>query len=298
MMYGLHEKFEYFQCGACGCIQIVNVPKDMGKYYPSNYYSYTDTSKPKKGNFFKIEQCKHIVRGDRSWFARLITWKYKAPEYYEVLKNLRVFDLSAPVLDVGSGSGELLKNFYTVGYKDLTGVDPFLEKDIFYDKQFRIEKKGLFDLTRKYAAIMLHHSLEHMDHQEEVMKKIYEILVPDGRVMISIPVVSRPLMEKFGVHVVSLDPPRHFYIHTMKSFTMVAEKAGFAIEKRIYDAHEFSFWASEQYQRGISLHNNPESYLVKKTFTDEQMQHWKRQIEGLNEKGESDTATIYLKKKI
>ena len=70
----------------------------------------------------------------------------------------------------------------------------------------------------------------------------------------------------------------------------------FVIENFFYDSHEFSFWGSEQYKNNISLHNNPESYLEKKTFSDEQMEEWRTRIVAMNKKGESDNIAIYLKK--
>ena len=41
MMFGWREVFEYFECGRCGCLQIAEIPADLGKYYPRDaYYSY------------------------------------------------------------------------------------------------------------------------------------------------------------------------------------------------------------------------------------------------------------------
>jgi hypothetical protein len=40
MQLGLREEFEYFECSKCGCLQIEEVPLDLSKYYPDNYYSY------------------------------------------------------------------------------------------------------------------------------------------------------------------------------------------------------------------------------------------------------------------
>ncbi|MDO8971391.1 MAG: hypothetical protein Q7U74_11930, partial [Saprospiraceae bacterium] len=40
MMYGSREKFEYFQCAHCGCLQITAIPPDLSKYYPPGYYSH------------------------------------------------------------------------------------------------------------------------------------------------------------------------------------------------------------------------------------------------------------------
>ncbi|HMK25013.1 MAG TPA: class I SAM-dependent methyltransferase [Chitinophagaceae bacterium] len=296
MMYGFRDKFNYFQCAACECIQIVSPPADMSKYYPGDYYSYTADKTVKRSGLFQRLQCRSFVRGNRSLFGKIITYKYKPPEFYQTLKNLKLLKLSSPVLDVGSGSGELLKNFYKAGYNDLTGIDPYIEKDIVYNDELRIEKKELFDVSREFDAIMLNHSLEHMDQQLEVLKKIYSILSKDGRLLIRIPIVSKPLMEEYGLNVVSLDAPRHFYIHSFKSISLLAEKAGFITEKVIYDAHEFSFWGSELYKNGISLQNDPESYLVKKTFSDAQMADWRTRIEELNKRKESDNLAIYLKK--
>jgi hypothetical protein len=40
MMFGMRDVFQYLECGACGCLQLLNIPKDMGKYYPEQYYSF------------------------------------------------------------------------------------------------------------------------------------------------------------------------------------------------------------------------------------------------------------------
>src|SRR2546421_7013807 len=37
---GLGDEFEYFECARCGCLQIKEIPEDLRKYNPSEYYSY------------------------------------------------------------------------------------------------------------------------------------------------------------------------------------------------------------------------------------------------------------------
>ena len=39
MMFGMRDKFDYLSCSQCGCLQLINPPENMGKYYPDNYYS-------------------------------------------------------------------------------------------------------------------------------------------------------------------------------------------------------------------------------------------------------------------
>jgi len=45
MMFGFNEEFTYFECSRCGSLQITEVPTNLEKYYPENYYSYIQNSK-------------------------------------------------------------------------------------------------------------------------------------------------------------------------------------------------------------------------------------------------------------
>jgi hypothetical protein len=52
IMFGFRDEFKYFKCSFCGCLQIIERPKDLSKYYPSeSYYSYRPVVTPnsKKG---------------------------------------------------------------------------------------------------------------------------------------------------------------------------------------------------------------------------------------------------------
>jgi hypothetical protein len=40
MMYGLRDEFRYLECGNCRCVHLNDIPQDMSKYYPENYYSF------------------------------------------------------------------------------------------------------------------------------------------------------------------------------------------------------------------------------------------------------------------
>jgi hypothetical protein len=40
MMFGFRDEFTYFECANCGCLQILKIPTDISKYYPSKYYSF------------------------------------------------------------------------------------------------------------------------------------------------------------------------------------------------------------------------------------------------------------------
>src|SRR6478609_9592522 len=47
MMFGFRDPFNYVECKECGTVQIEEIPGNIEKYYPDNYYSYS-TNDPSK----------------------------------------------------------------------------------------------------------------------------------------------------------------------------------------------------------------------------------------------------------
>ncbi len=64
MMFGLREVFTYEECASCECVNLVERPEDMSRYYSSQYYSFNKEN-PFSGNKFKQylkrERAKYIV---------------------------------------------------------------------------------------------------------------------------------------------------------------------------------------------------------------------------------------------
>lgn len=298
MMFGFRDEFEYFQCSACFCLQIKNIPGNLNKYYPANYYSYSSSTILKKVNTFKRLQFNQITGFDKSILGALACIKYKS-KLYEWCKYLDLRDEETEILDIGSGSGELLKKMFNLNFKNLTGTDPFVERDIIYNENLRIYRKTIFELEGKFDLIMMHHALEHMPDQKKVLHRVHQLLSETGKVLIRIPVISKPLMEKYGVNVVSLDPPRHLFVHSVKSITKLVSDAGFKVTKMIFDTEYPDIIASEQYQQGISMLNDNRSYFVNKKasiFTKTQIKKFKKYVEELNKTSTSSSIAIYLEK--
>jgi predicted SAM-dependent methyltransferase len=153
--------------------------------------------------------------------------------------------------------------------------------------------EGVFDV------IMMHHVLEHMPDQKKVLDRVHQLLSATGRVLIRIPIISEPLMNKYGVNVVSLDPPRHLFIHSVTSINKLVSDAGFKVTKMIYDALPFDIMASEQYERNISILNDDRSHFVNKQnsiFTKTELKKFKRMTKELNKTSRSSSIALYLEK--
>lgn len=46
MFFGTGEKSVYFKCEICQCLQILEVPKNLSKYYGIEYYSFNELHIP------------------------------------------------------------------------------------------------------------------------------------------------------------------------------------------------------------------------------------------------------------
>jgi SAM-dependent methyltransferase len=300
MMLGLRERFSYFQCNKCQCLQIIEIPEDMSKYYPSDYYSYSINvlryENPIKSFLLKLRNSYLLYK--KNWIGSIIENKYPRPD----MKSLSRIDLDKKmtILDVGCGNGLLLYDLNKMGFKNTLGVDPYINKEIKYDTGLVIEKKELNQLKSSWDLIMLHHSLEHMSNQKGVFKSLSHMLNPQGTLLVRIPTVSSYCWEKYKENWVSLDAPRHFFLHSIRSINYLASEAGLKITESYRDSAPFQLWGSEQYGKDIPLNDisshSPFANGNQSVFTKAEMKRFERESCELNERGVGDQVVLYLRK--
>lgn len=291
MMFGMLDAFRYFQCAACECLQIASPPADLARYYPGNYYS-KEAPLPDGGPWPR-----QLVRRAGSALRLRVAnvGRNKRREIFDWLRTARVGYGSA-ILDVGCGRGRLLHDLWLDGFRDLAGVDPFIDAPLRYDNGIRIERATLDEVRGEYDLIMMHHSFEHMPEPLAVLRAAAERLRPGGCVLLRLPLASSHAFRKYGECWFQLDAPRHLFLHTPKSLSHLADHAGLHVAKVIYDSKASQFWGSEQYRRGIwhrshrSHGENPEASV----FSPQQIRHWERQSRRLNAMQEGDAAAFFL----
>jgi SAM-dependent methyltransferase len=306
MMYGLREKFSYFRCAACGCLQIDQVPANLDKYYPTDYYSYQNIQDGpcslktaiKRKLFFPL-MTRHKL-GWGSVAGRLLCRFRDVPPFPEWLRFLaRPIPLNGGVLDVGCGSGFNLLTLRNCGFTNLLGVDPFIHEPVAYFGGVRVEKCNLKDVQRRFSLITLHHVFEHLDNPLETLNQARQLLSPDGQILIRIPLSDSFAAQKYKEKWVQLDAPRHVTLQTRKSMGLLAEKSGMKIVRVVYDSTEFQFWGSEQYLLDIpimdkrSYQNNP----AEKIFNDETIKSFAEQSQKLNVEQKGDQAAFIFVRK-
>jgi SAM-dependent methyltransferase len=294
MAFGIRDQFMYLECGDCGCLQILEVPADLGKYYPQGYYSLEQHGFLK--TFVRRRWSAHAF-GQRNLLGWIISELFFPNRAMQAVWRAKP-GKDARILDIGCGCGRLLLDLSYLGFRNVSGIDPFLPADLRYANGVAVSKKQLSELDGPFDLIMLHHSFEHMDRPMEVMRQISERLSPRGQVILAIPVASSFAWRHYGVNWGNLDAPRHLFLHTKKSIERMAQLHDFEIEQTVYEGDDGQFWLSEQYAKEIPLHD-PRSInlnVMKRLSAWRSLRAYKARAKELNLSQEGDLACFHLRR--
>lgn len=295
MMLGTREEFTYGECGACRSLQLLDVPDDLGAYYPSEYYSFSPGDRDGLlERVVKRVRAEALARGQvapATWLSRgapLPSW----PGWLRAAGK----DRSCAICDLGSGTGALLVELKTQGFRDLTGADAFIPETM-ERSGIRIYKATPQELPGTYDFIMLNHSFEHMPDPLGTLEALKKRLRPGGVLMVRVPVADSPLWERYGVHWSSIDAPRHLYIPSLRGMAAAAERASLQQLDVLHESSAAQIWRSEQYRNGITLFD-PRAHDVdplSSGFTREQLREWHELADRMNRERRGAAAAFFLR---
>jgi 2-polyprenyl-3-methyl-5-hydroxy-6-metoxy-1,4-benzoquinol methylase len=295
MMFGTRHKFDYLECGHCGCLQLMSPPENIADYYPQNYYSYQT-----HGRFMTF-----LRRRWAAWACgkfSLIGW-FISELFFPNNAMRAVHKLSLPknaeILEFGSGSGRLLLDLQHMGYSNVAGADPFIGNDIHYSGGLKIRKCSVEKITGKYDLVMLHHAFEHMPSPQQTLINIASLLNAKGKILLRIPIASSYGWQMYGINWVHLDAPRHFFLHTLKSIELMSCRANLVIDEVVHESEEISITGSESYARDVPLmdKNYPLHSTRDRLFSWFSRYRAKKIAEKINRNKNADLCCFYLKKK-
>ncbi len=302
MMFGLRERFEYLECGGCGCLQLLDVPEDLSRFYPESYYSLGGAPALASRSILgtvKRARTVALLRAPTRALDALVhagVSPQLVPTEFMWFAGLGLRTSSA-VCDLGSGSGQILAWMLGQGFTNLTGFDPYIEHDLDIGGRITIRKLGLEGMPGGWDLIMLNHSFEHMAAPALVLGGLRERLGDGGRIVIRMPVATSWAWRTYGADWVQLDAPRHLFIHTRRSMDILAERAGMTVSRVFFDSSSFQFWGSEQYRRDIP-HRDPRSYWENPAtalFTAGEIKDFHQRARRLNRQGLGDSAGFVLR---
>jgi SAM-dependent methyltransferase len=263
MMYGMADEFNYGECLHCHCLQILEVPSNLGDFYPQNYYSYSSKKRKRPFKDWQRSIKRRMILNHPQWLALFGLLKNSSTHFWTYQRmGLRQ---GASFLDVGAGSGAHVLELRSANV-DAIGVDPFINEDIVVDGNIMVKKGSIKDIYKEFDVISFHHSFEHIPEQLATLIIAKEHLKPHGKILIRIPTTSSYAFEEYQENWCQLDAPRHLYLHSHQSIKVLAHQAGLIIDDLWCDSSEIQFIASEQYRSGISL-LDPKSYIVNKKLS-------------------------------
>jgi 2-polyprenyl-3-methyl-5-hydroxy-6-metoxy-1,4-benzoquinol methylase len=289
-LFGLGDKFEYILCSNCKCIQIRDIPADMNRYYPQDYYAFEEPRFPSKLNRFNFCLKRSLINhymGNPDITGFLLSFIYPHP-FPWIRKREIGFD--SRILDIGTGTGRKLLSLQRSGFRDLTGIDPYITEDRIYKNGLRVLKKEISETDGKYDFITMHHSFEHMPDPANVINHLSRLLDQKGVAVIRIPVADCFAWHKYREFWVGLDAPRHFFLHTPKSMEILVKGTDLFIDEIVFDSGAHQFIMSDKYARGLTLFA-PDDFFSKKDI-----RKLEKEAKILNMKKQGDTACFYLKK--
>ncbi len=292
MMLGLREEFKYMECANCKALVLIDIPIDFSKYYPiEKYYSFNNTKHLKVVNFFKIQLLNQLLKyyiGSLNFIGKFLSFNYNLNRKYAWISHLMNIPFNATILDIGSGTGKYLEELYHLGFRNITGIDPYNASIIHLNKNITIYNYELEKLTTKYDLILMNHSLEHMIDHDHVFKELNRLLNPGGKILIRIPFIGQA-WEQYGIHWYQIDAPRHTIIHSKNSFSMLCNRNNFKIDFIKHDSNDYQFKFSEQYSNNLTIFEN--GNFSKKTY-----KIWRTRATELNSNQKGDQVSIMISK--
>ncbi|RPJ09639.1 MAG: class I SAM-dependent methyltransferase, partial [Deltaproteobacteria bacterium] len=253
-VFGVPGRYNLVQCKECGLIFLNPQPgpEALKAYYPKEYYEsnpshYREYSRLRRrvleayfGYPSSTGEAKRFSLLKKALFLPFrIRYRHAIP-----------FVKGGRILDIGCGNGTELYKLKAMGWETY-GVE--------MDRQAagRAGSKGISVFTgdlfgarypdRFFHAVRLSFVLEHLPNPRETLQEIRRILVPKGRIYISVQNARSLHYWLFGQRWFSLDVPRHLFTFTPKTMERLFSSLGLERKAIWFDSGTRSFLASLQY---------------------------------------------------
>jgi len=199
-------EFNLYECNVCGLIQ-----KNTGKKYTSIIE-----------DLYKLNYS--LPGGGRNVNMQNGIAKSREKELIETLIEVGDLPLVGSFLDIGTGSGHLLKEFSKMlkGWK-LAGhdVSSTNEQMVRNNGAAEFYSGSLEKITKNFDLIVMNHVLEHVTEPNKVLKQVRNLLKPDGKLVVIIPTYTVTFTDFYF-----MEHCTHFSPQTLK---IAASLSGFKV---------------------------------------------------------------------
>ncbi|MDB6081828.1 MAG: class SAM-dependent methyltransferase [Chlamydiia bacterium] len=303
MFLGTREIFPYVLCSSCHSLSIEKIPLNLEELYAK----YPGLKHPQR----KSSILRNLLRRYMILHSNYLTKKLSnALASFDDLRIKAIHNcqisLNSHILDVGCGSGWFIYELQELGFKNSIGIDPGLDKDIFFKNGTNLYKKTIFDVNQKFDFISFHHSFEHLENPVEVLKKAASLLKDEGTCLIRIPNIDSWAFRFFKENWSGIHPPYHLLLPSKKGMEILCKNSGFEIVDIRWEQLVESFLRSTCYSLGFASHDEfgtrtmlKDKPLGNRTipiFTKQEIAFWRAKTKKVLEDRLSDYVAYYLRK--
>lgn len=304
MFLGSREIFSYILCSSCRSLSIENIPFNLEELYSK----YPGLKHPQHKKSFLRNFLKRYMLTHTNYFARKIAHSLAS---FDDLRLKALFNCQISykdrLLDVGCGSGWFVYELQNLGFKNTIGIDPALEKDIFFTNGAKLYKKNLFQVNEKFDFIFFHHSFEHLENPVEILQKVFSLLTKNGICLIRMPNIDSWSFRFFKEHWSGIHAPYHLFLPSKKGMEILCKQANLRIVDIRWEQLVESFLRSTCYALDFASHDEfgtrtmlkdrPLGSRMIPIFTKQEIAFWKEKTEKMLEDGLTDYVAYYIQAK-
>ena len=217
------EQFQVVECKQCRLMQLAPqpTPAELEQYYPTHYWFTPEDSESTAGRLEQIYR--RFVLRDHLHFVE---------------RALRESQGSGPVLDVGCGGGLFLRLLRDRGF-GVVGLDFSVDAArVAWSANHVPTTCGTLSLApfapQSCAAITMFHVIEHLHDPRCYLKAAFDLLRPDGRLIVQAPNAGCWQFLLLGAAWNGVDVPRHLYDFRPANLDKLLDSCGFEVLRRKY----------------------------------------------------------------
>ncbi|MCB2208644.1 MAG: class I SAM-dependent methyltransferase [Bacteroidetes bacterium] len=236
------ESFNIVKCKVCSFVFTNPIPE---KNHLTAYYESPD----------------YISHTLKKWDVKsYIYQKIRKINIKNKFKIVSKYQNNGHILDVGCGTGELLKYFKDKNW-ETTGIEPAEQARNFAIENYQLdifpENKLQQFGDSKFDVITMWHVLEHVVDLNDRLALLRELLKPGAKMIIAVPNIESYDAAFYGKFWAAFDVPRHLYHFSKQSLTMLIEKHGLQLEAIYpmkFDAYYVSLLSEKYRKSGIAAY--------------------------------------------
>jgi 2-polyprenyl-3-methyl-5-hydroxy-6-metoxy-1,4-benzoquinol methylase len=272
-LFAVPGTWTLWQCHSCD-VEFLN-PRLTEDTIGQAYQTYHTHSAPKRTLRVRLREFvmstyakRHLGAGPGlpwNWSDWVVRWRFPAltqrlSESYRFLPRYRA---GAVLLDIGCGNGDFLLQAKPLGWRVVgLEIDP-RARAIATARGLNVVEGSLPHTGlpgESFDVVMLNHVIEHVHDPRAVMRELFRLVRPGGKVYLTTPNRRSYGANLFGPSWRGLEPPRHLVLFTPDALVKLVTDGGFVKPEIRVEPEVANFYFRQSY--AIATSADPRSVTL------------------------------------